>query len=507
LREQGAEVDIVEGLEMAGQAREKTPYDLICADSRLNEAFGSDIVDELTMRFENPQFVITGENDCVEARRFAEELGAMAYMPRPYFSGQLRSLIRHAMAERRRRKTDRQPPRILMYSHDTIGLGHMRRNANIATALLRERPEASVLMLIGCPAGFVFDMPPGMDFVKLPSLVKQSRHEWRPDQLNISAARARELRSRLIREAVAVFEPDAVLVDHVPAGVWGELTPALQDLNARSQRPFMALGLRDILDDPREVRKRWRNDGTAQVVGSFYDQVFIYGEKRLFDTADAYGLAEMTPNAVDYLGYVAARSAPEDRENFRRRLAIGDKPLLIVTGRGGRDAFPLMRASLDALALIEHDKRPATIMVPGPLMDTEQSRCIHEQAFDLGVKTFDRLSDMAPFLAAADMMIGMAGYNSTVEALAEGVPALIVPRNGPSAEQRTRASLFNSKGLIESLPIEAVTPQGIASHVANIRPRAGALSPIDTGGANRAAARLVEAIDARQRVPVLERAS
>ena len=58
-------------------------------------------------------------------------------------------------------------PRIAFYSHDTIGLGHMRRNSAIARQLVTQLPDVSVLMLVGCPAGMVFEPHPGIDYVKL----------------------------------------------------------------------------------------------------------------------------------------------------------------------------------------------------------------------------------------------------------------------------------------------------------------------------------------------------
>ena len=41
--------------------------------------------------------------------------------------------------------------RVLIYSHDTFGLGHLRRSRAIANALVSERPGVSVLGAVGVP--------------------------------------------------------------------------------------------------------------------------------------------------------------------------------------------------------------------------------------------------------------------------------------------------------------------------------------------------------------------
>ncbi|HZH12002.1 MAG TPA: hypothetical protein VEZ24_16745, partial [Microvirga sp.] len=41
--------------------------------------------------------------------------------------------------------------RVLIYSHDTFGLGHLRRSRAIANAIVGERPDASVVIISGSP--------------------------------------------------------------------------------------------------------------------------------------------------------------------------------------------------------------------------------------------------------------------------------------------------------------------------------------------------------------------
>ncbi len=497
LREVGTEVEAVDNLYAACMQLVARQYDLVCADLGLSQEDGLDLADLLERQPGAVPLVVTADEDTVHARSQARDLDALGFLPRPYAEPQLRSLIRQAMARHRPHAPSGEPPRILMYSHDTIGLGHMRRNANIAREVLRLRPDASVLMLIGCPAGLVFELPAGVDFVKLPSLVKLSRHEWRSDRLNISADRARELRARLIRESIGAFEPDLILVDHVPTGVWSELSEVLAELRCRPHSPDIVLGLRDILDAPAATRRNWEKTGADRAIADLYDEVLVYGEPRVFDTVRTYGLDMLAPGRATYAGYVAARADPLDVAAARARLSPDGRPLALISGGGGRDAFPVISAALDGLAAMPEHRRPATTVVSGPLMAPELRARLRERSGALGIRCFDRMANFPACLAASDFLLGMAGYNSTVEAAAVGVPTLVVPRRGPSAEQLTRARVFAARGLADTLLPDMATPEMLGERLARVEPDAQPVPRLLANGATCAATRLIDRLEAR----------
>ena len=69
--------------------------------------------------------------------------------------------------------------RILIYSHDTYGLGHLRRCLMIAERLLRDRPQRSVLIATGSPRAVAFEFVPGLDLLKLPFTLTRSVRQAR----------------------------------------------------------------------------------------------------------------------------------------------------------------------------------------------------------------------------------------------------------------------------------------------------------------------------------------
>ena len=100
-----------------------------------------------------------------------------------------------------------------------------------------------------------------------------------------------------------------MIVDKVPRGAGGELEQALQELHAEGWTRFV-LGLRDVLDDPETVRREWKETGAEEAIHHFYDAVWIYGDRRVFDPVVEYQFGSQVAAKVSYSGYLT-REEPE----------------------------------------------------------------------------------------------------------------------------------------------------------------------------------------------------
>src|SRR5690349_6939695 len=109
--------------------------------------------------------------------------------------------------------------RAMTYTHDGFGLGHLRRTTNIASRLVQDVPGSSVLMLVGCSLGSFFELPTGVDCLKVPSIIKTGNGVYHPLSLHVTVDEMKALRASTIQEAVRVFKPKLLLVDHKPTGV------------------------------------------------------------------------------------------------------------------------------------------------------------------------------------------------------------------------------------------------------------------------------------------------
>jgi predicted glycosyltransferase len=360
----------------------------------------------------------------------------------------------------------RHEPRLLIYSQDGLGLGHLRRTTLLATELLRTLPGSSALTVSDSPLGQFFATAAGHDYLKLPSIRKAGPGDWQAVSLSSSFPDVLAMRRQLIASAIDSFEPDVVLVDHMPHGAMGELVPALERLRDRPVR--VLLGLRDILDSPDVIRHRWWVEGAYDAVQQFYDQVLVYGSRDVFDVSREYAWPDAIADRLHYCGYVCADppSAPS-RALRTRYLGRGSRDrLVLVMAGGGADAYPLYDALLEAAPSLHAQVRAHLLMVTGPFMPSTQRRALARRARGLHVTLVRTVADAPTYMTAADLVVAMAGYNTTTEILSTGRSAVLVPRSGPSAEQQTRARLFAERGWVRWLPPRDLDAGSVAAAVA-----------------------------------------
>jgi predicted glycosyltransferase len=120
-----------------------------------------------------------------------------------------------------------RPPRVLVYSHDSYGLGHLRRCRAIAQSLVTYRQDLSVLIIAGSPLIGSFSFHPNVDFIRVPGVVKLSNESYAAHSPGMSIEDLTAIRSAIILETARIFEPDIFIVDKEPLGLRGEVAETL----------------------------------------------------------------------------------------------------------------------------------------------------------------------------------------------------------------------------------------------------------------------------------------
>lgn len=386
-------------------------------------------------------------------------------------------------------------PRVMIYSQDGLGLGHLRRTTLLAAECLAAAPTASVLTVCDSPLSQFFARRDGHDYVKLPSIRKIRPGEWSPISLAQRFGDVLRLRTELIRTAANGFRPDVLLVDHMPHGAMGELVPTLHALRRMGTRAV--LGLRDILDAPETVRERWHLEGAFDAVEEHFDQVLVYGSRNVFDVAHEYAWPAAVRDRLRYCGYVSSPAPDTPGEELRRRYLGAhehDGQLVVAMAGGGADAVELFDTLVTAAPEVLAGRRGAVVVITGPFFPAEERTRLTALAGP-GVTVLTSVPDALSYMRAADLVVAMAGYNTTVELLTTGARALLVPRRGPSAEQQMRASRFAARGWVRWLPPEQLDPASLADAVAAALE--APVSPVrlapDLDGRRRAARHLLAA--------------
>ncbi|MBL8749748.1 MAG: hypothetical protein JNK78_11350 [Planctomycetes bacterium] len=341
----------------------------------------------------------------------------------------------------------RRPFRVLTYSHDSFGLGHLRRSVTLATALVSRGRHVHALCLTGSPVPDLFALPKQCDLVKLPSIGKGTGGQYVARRLPMSASEITSLRSDIVTATVRSFRPDLLLVDHTAIGPGGELLPVLRRLRHESLQTRVVLGMRDVLDTPLRARAEIQRDATFEVLRTLYDHVLVYGDRSVFDPVREYGFPDDVAAKTTFTGPVVPPEALLGRERPAREV-----PHVLVTTGGGEDGYELLRGVVAALrGPLRSDSLRVTI-VAGPLL-AEDSYADLARAVqgDPRIRLDRCTTAMQSLLDDADVVVGMGGYNTVYECLARGRTLLVLPRRAPREEQWERCRRLAALGHLRLL--------------------------------------------------------
>ena len=339
--------------------------------------------------------------------------------------------------------TESRRPRIMLYSHDTFGLGHLRRSRALAEAITRADPSASALILTGSPVAGRFTFPSRVDHVRLPGVTKLRDGSYESQTLGMDIEQTTELRAGLIKATAEQYEPDVLIVDKEPTGFRGELLPTLSML-ARDRRARLVLGLRDVLDQPDVLAAEWERKGGIAATETYYDEVWIYGQRSVYDPTAGLTLSDRTRRRMHWTGYLRRSAQTKDLPP--------DDPYILVTPGGGGDGKAMVNLVLSAYER-DPDLSPRAILVYGPFLSGDTRAEFERRVDSLNgrVKAVGFESQIETLFIGAKGVVCMGGYNTFCEVLSFDKRAVIVPRTLPRLEQHIRASRAEELGLVRML--------------------------------------------------------
>lgn len=337
--------------------------------------------------------------------------------------------------------------RVLIYSHDSFGLGHLRRCRKIAHSIVSRRKATSVLILSGSPIIGSFDFRTRVDFVRIPGVIKLRNGEYSSLSLHMDIAEVLELRAAIIRHTAEVFAPDLMIVDKEPLGLRGEIHDTLRLLKTVGTR--LVLGLRDVMDDPDFLATEWERKNPLPALSELYDNILVYGLPEIYDPLSGIDIPSHVRAKMIYTGYLSSRNGTSPSEPGPEPWP--DREYILVTPGGGRDGEDLVDWVLSAY---EADPRlpHAALVVFGPFMRPgRRERFLQriDRLPNVRAITFD--NHVERLIAGATGVVAMGGYNTFCEILTFDKPAVLVPRRRPRAEQFIRAARAEHLGLVRML--------------------------------------------------------
>jgi predicted glycosyltransferase len=382
----------------------------------------------------------------------------------------------------------------LLYVQHLLGIGHLMR----ASALARGLEAAGIRVVLvsgGMPvpvldsrAGGFEQLPPVRTLDESFKHLVDDRGEPVDDDLK------EQRRARLLQ----IFDrerPDIVLTELYPFGrrqMGFELEPLLREARSRREQtglPVIVSSVRDIIV---ASSKPGRTDEIIGRVRDFYDLVLVHGDESLIPFDRSFPRAADIVDVIRSTGYVVgsipARQAPG---------AVGYAEVIVSTG-GGAVSDTLLEAAIGARALCRLRGQPWRVLVGHYY--PENSFLAFRAAAPRGVQVERARSDFGQLLANCALSISQRGYNTVAEILATGARAVCLPfAGGAETEQTLRCRSLAEQGVLQFVEHDAVSAEQVALAVDRaLRTKPARGHMVDTNGAARSAALLLEVVHARK---------
>ena len=369
-------------------------------------------------------------------------------------------------------------PRLLFYCQHSVGLGHLVRSMNLADGLAG---EFDVTLLNGGPWPSELPQPASVDIVHLPALGLDESYALvsRDDRFTVEEA-VRIRRSR-IQQAYRDTSPDVVLIELFPFGrkkFMPELMPLLEAAHAARPATLVVCSLRDILVGSRRDQQG-HDDRAARIANEYFDALLVHADERFATLDETFHPSVPLRTPVHYTGFV--RGTPS-RDPDRPQ-----EPRVLVSAGGGLVGAPLFRAAAEAHPRLLAELGLRTVIVSGPFLpDQDFDELSHRAAETAGLDVVRYLPDLAAEMAASTVSVSQVGYNTTMDILGCGTPAVVVPYGeGREDEQAERARRLERLGAVRVIDPDRLSASTFVGAVHDARDWMPLAVPLDLDGRTR----------------------
>lgn len=380
--------------------------------------------------------------------------------------------------------------RILLYTHNSIGLGHAFRTLAVITGIKKWRPDIDFLVISGTSIPQIF-FRQGIELIKLPSIgLDIDRKDSPMYSRYLSKFELSEIfdfRQRIIMESFSFFQPDAFIVEHNMTGQMSELIPVLMKKWMRRGGPvdFCLVHLcRGIM--------RWvpllaipyqnpRHRSESINIGSLYDFMYVLEDREVIDINKAFlGNDPDLEKKICYLGKITHK-APGDllpRQETFEGFGLPDRPTILISLGRNHQVAALATSLFAALHTAGITSSHQVVMFLDPYLEEEAAQTIRHDRHADGIRFKTFVPDLVDLVSHSDLVISRAGYNTVNEILLTGVRAILIPESHGGGEQEMRARsihedrirVLSEEEVIQKHPTDVLldllsTPAGEACHL------------------------------------------
>lgn len=352
--------------------------------------------------------------------------------------------------------------RILVYTHNSIGMGHAFRTLAVITGIRRHRPDIDFLVLSGSSIPCLF-LDHGIDVVKLPSIKKEVDEPGaplRPRYLtSLGAQEVYEYRQRVILETFEFFSPDVVMIEHYMGGLMNEALPLIRKRRAggRNSREWLLVhlsrGICPTFAFDRKGAALAADQPSREAIDTAgrFDLIYVFEDPAKVDSNST--LLKHAPdlqNRIHYLGPIAVKTLKElpARREVLKRMGLADRPIILLSlGRHG-PVLQMATVILTELRRFCLERDYQVVMPLDPYLDRAVAHALQEQMVHDGVRVLPFTPFLIDLVNISEFAICRAGYNAVNEVLMTGISSMVIPERHPGSEQECRAGSIQRENVL-----------------------------------------------------------
>jgi len=355
-------------------------------------------------------------------------------------------------------------PTVLFYCQHSLGLGHLVRSFALAGALA-ERFRVVLLNGGRLPRGL--PVPPGVEVISLPPLGMSVDGTLVSHDRRRSTDRALYLRRERMLALLAELRPDALFVELFPFGrkkFAGELVPLLEA--ARDAGTLTVCSLRDILVASRHDQRTFDERASVRA-NALLDAILVHSDPRFARLEESFDPVTPLAVPVHYTGFVLPGGDRDKARALAPTPPATARPPVVVSAGGGAYGGALMAAAIEAHRLELADAGVDVRIIAGPFLPEAEWQLLRAAAQGRpGLEVRRSVPDLVAELRTAAASVSQCGYNTTLDLLRTGVPALVVPfSEGGEDEQTRRAERLERVGAVRVLAAGRADGPGLAAAV------------------------------------------
>lgn len=337
--------------------------------------------------------------------------------------------------------------KVLLYSHDGRGAGHISRTVALANAIKRKHLDWKVLCVTGGNSFSTLNKNDSIDWVKLPSyktVVEKGHVRAKLGPLGYGKMELAKMRSKILLNVAKTFSPDLLIVEYFPKGKLDEMEKAVEWLK-KNTSCRMFLGLRGVISDVGDFAyEDVFNKENFSFIERNYSSVFCHTDKSVFDIRKEYDLPKSLVDKVVFTGYVSRAyelekigALPKSAERFDRIVGSGCS----VNGLKFNEHMLKLKSSY-------FPQEKWAIFLGDSMPKADQAKIINRAKKDESLDIILFSDKFLDYLSSCGSIITHGGYNLITDTLFFKKPVAYIARDVPERDQEIHLDYLKKSGAI-----------------------------------------------------------